>query len=284
LKQASGSRVRDWMDMTPADWMDTTPADWLELSRDMPRGEWMETTPGEWMDMTPGEWLRMAYGEWLDAPPSAWMRAIYRPAMAAWQTGLWQTGEGWRRERHGRGCDCDDCRRARKYGRRHRWRVKEKCPRCAPDPCQCYCCIGDVDLAVYARLDETRVIPILVENERRREKDITLHISEWTTRGGQAAPVTTSSLEPPEFTLAPCEAREVVLEVQIQGHAVRTGEGTSETSAQGQRRERPDVDECLVAIADLGLTGCDHRPLRIAVAVLPRDCDPYTVACDCGCC
>ena len=51
-----------------------------------------------------------------------------------------------------------------------------------------------------------------------------------------------------------------------------------------EARKLGDVDDCLVAVADLRLVGCDHRPLRIAVAILPRDCDPFRVSCGCTCC
>jgi hypothetical protein len=128
---------------------------------------------------------------------------------------------------------------------------------------------------VYARVGEERVIPIVVQNERRREKTIKLDLSDWSTRGGNPAGVTTALLEPREFTLEPCAERTVTLAVKVGADQAAT--------AKGEGRQ-PDVDDCTVAIADLRLEGCDHRPLRIAIAVLPRDCDPYTVTCGCGCC
>jgi hypothetical protein len=30
--------------------------------------------------------------------------------------------------------------------------------------------------------------------------------------------------------------------------------------------------------------GCDMKPLRIAVAILPVECGPYCIDCSCGCC
>jgi hypothetical protein len=132
-----------------------------------------------------------------------------------------------------------------------------------------------VDLAVYARVGEERVIPIVVENERRRERAIRLELSDWTTRGGRPSGVTTVLLEPTEFTLEPCGERKVMLTVRV---------SVAGAAADDERRMPADVDDCMVSIADLRLEGCDHRPLRIAIAVLPRDCDPYTVSCGCGCC
>jgi hypothetical protein len=43
------------------------------------------------------------------------------------------------------------------------------------------------------------------------------------------------------------------------------------------------VDECEVGYAALRAEGCFVRPLSIAVAVLPDDCDAYRRPCG-GCC
>ena len=137
-------------------------------------------------------------------------------------------------------------------------------------------------MVVYARVGEQRIIPLIVENERRREKTITAELGAWHTRGGGAAPVETVSFEPKSFSLAPCAQREILINVKI---AAPPQQQTSGASREGEAERGPlDVDACLVATADLTLTGCDHRPIRIAVAILPRDCDPFTVGCGCGCC
>lgn len=137
-------------------------------------------------------------------------------------------------------------------------------------------------MVIYARVGEQRVIPLVVENERRREKTITVELGAWHTRGGGAAPVETVSFEPKSFTLAPCAERELLIAVKIAAPQRPQTPGDSRDD-EAERRPR-DVDECLVAIADLTLTGCDHRPIRIAIAILPRDCDAFTVGCGCGCC
>jgi hypothetical protein len=170
---------------------------------------------------------------------------------------------------HPRGCRCREC-------------VERECGRCGPEPCECICCIGDVDLVVYTRVGEQRVIPIVVENERRREKSISVELSPWRTRGGGATPVDTVSVEPKSFTLPPCGEREVVVVARV-----RAPEAAASTQAvnvpEGQREPR-DVDACLVVTADLALVGCDHRPIRIAIAILPRDCDSFRIPCGCACC
>jgi hypothetical protein len=140
-----------------------------------------------------------------------------------------------------------------------------------------------VDLAVYARAGEQRVIPIVVENERRREKQITLDLSNWTSKGGKESPVSTALLTPPTFTLAPCEEKEILLVVKI-ADAGQAGGDQQQPGDNPDRSRLPDVDDCVVAVADLRLEGCDHRPLRIAVAILPRTCDPFRVECGCSCC
>ncbi|MGH8315274.1 MAG: hypothetical protein ACRETU_09015 [Steroidobacterales bacterium] len=209
--------------------------------------------------MTPSDWMKMGPSDWLDPTRS---EQLYRQFSGWWERnyGYWMRPtkpSDWSRPQRDESC----------------------CRRCAPDSCDCFCCIGDVDFAVYARVGEQRVIPIIVENERRREKQITVEFSGWTTRGGKVAPVDTVLLEPKTFTLVPCGEQKVALVVKIHDD----GQG-GEQPDEGGRRILPDVDECVVATADLRLVGCDHRPIRIAVAILPRYCDPYRVTCGCTCC
>lgn len=160
------------------------------------------------------------------------------------------------------------------------------CNTCASDDCHCQCCISDADLVVYARLGETRVVPLTLENNRRRERPIRLDLSNWTTLSGKAVPVQTVSLTPTEFTLAACEEREALLTIKI-GIPNADGniaDGESNTVIVGEGRRFTDLDECLVAYADLRVEGCENRPVRIAIAVLPRDCATYKIDCRCGCC
>ncbi|WP_406829327.1 hypothetical protein ABEG17_09995 [Pedococcus sp. KACC 23699] len=44
-----------------------------------------------------------------------------------------------------------------------------------------------------------------------------------------------------------------------------------------------DVDGCATAYADVRFEGC-ARPQRVALFVLPAECDAVDVGCDCGCC
>jgi hypothetical protein len=239
--------------------------------------------------------MEMVYGDYLTSTPTEVMDAAYREMARPWEE-MARTGGGYGRgprpgrhrghdHRHHHDCGCghdhhDDCG------------CEEPCPRCNPDPCQCQCCIPDADLVVYGRVGETRVIPIEIENERRRDKDLELELSGWSSPGGKPTGVRTLLLNPRQITLRPCEKAEVVLVVRLgdddQGDEA-VAQPKSRTDSDDERetpdRQRiPDVDDCSVAIADLRIEGCDHRPLRIGVAVLPRSCDPYTVSCGCSCC
>lgn len=168
--------------------------------------------------------------------------------------------------------------------------------RCYDDYCHCLCCIGDADLVVYAHLGERRVVPIEIENSRRREREIRLELSDWSSRGGRPTEISGQLVPPTEFTLAPCERREVLLVVNaVTGTAGATlgkvAQGdlpaereVEEREQEQERRRTPDVDECEVYYADLRVEGCDIRPVRIALVLLPRDCDPYEIDCHCGCC
>ncbi len=152
------------------------------------------------------------------------------------------------------------------------------------DPCHCRCCIVDADLVVYGRLGERRVVPLTVENRWRRERKIKMELSAFSARGGGASPVTGELLPPaPEFTLLPCGQQAVVLVIQstLPSSPAPKPDRPNESH---QTRALPDVDDCLVSYADLRVEGCEIRPLRMAVALLPRDCADYRIICRCECC
>jgi hypothetical protein len=250
--------LSDWLDMTPSDWMDQTMPGW----RDWSYGRLLQARPSEWWGMMTGQPGGPA------APPPT------RPGMRPRHHG--------HRYRHHWDCGCHE--------HREHWHRHNECGHCGHDPCECFCCIGDVDLAVYTRVAEERVIPVMIENERRREQEVTLDLSDWTTRGAKAASVETLLLEPKSFTLAPCGEQSVVLVVRINPDPASGDEADSpkaagkEASAPARRDHLGDVGGCETVTADLRLVGCDHRPIRIAVAILPRDCDPLRVPCGCACC
>ena len=164
------------------------------------------------------------------------------------------------------------------------------CPSCRSDPCACRCCVADCDLLIEARVGERRIIPVTIENHWRRERPIELELSSWT-RITDDVVVRGEILTETAFTLAPCGEAHSVIGVTV-GLGDRTTPSDTKANANPVRdgqdanaqRLLPDLDHCGVAYADLRIKGCDLRSIRIAVAVLPRDCDAYVVDCACGCC
>lgn len=174
-------------------------------------------------------------------------------------------GRGRGRTRNCERSDCDGC----------------DCEDCAPSSCDCLCCIGDVDLVVYTRVGERRVVPIEIHNPRRREREIDIELSSFTTRGGKPAGVVATLIGDGKVTLAPCATHELILVVNIATTEVNDGDDVMRR-ATGERVI--DVDDCLVAIADLRVVGCDMRAQRIALAILPRRCAAHEVECRSSCC
>ena len=261
-------RGGDWTTMTPSDWMGMTPTDWMSMVQQ----GWVNNPP---------EWMNQSYSDWISMKPADWLTMIYGSGS---QVGGRVSSGGHRGQYHHGGHFQDY--RCHEQRERQGWHERGcGCQRCGEDPCQCACCIGDVDFAIYSRVNEQRVIPIVLENDRRREKQVTLDLSPWTTRGGKAAPVTTVSLTPTNFTLAACGEQKITLLVSTTAQSDDPNNPNRQNPAGDSTRNEPaDVDDCLVATADLRLTGCDNRSIRIAVAILPRECDSYTVTCGCGCC
>jgi hypothetical protein len=287
--------VKPYTTDAPVDWMNTPAFDLLD--RLLPEG-WRDRSYSDLLRASPTDWMRWMYPQYAQqaagAPPYAglWPYAGMQGYPAPQQYGgapttapskqAWYDARPTHHPPHPRGCRCPKCCE------------RECCRHCGPDPCACYCCIGEVDFVVYARVGEQRVIPILVENERRREKDITVELSPWRTRGGGTAPVDTVAVTPKTFKLPPCGEKEVVVGVRVREPADTGNQAPASADTQAgisvttegrtPERELKDVDGCVVVTADLTLVGCDHRPIRIAVAILPRDCDPFRVTCGCGCC
>jgi hypothetical protein len=222
-----------------------------------------------------GRRVAPATGELLAAVSSSLGQTIGRMVAGMGEA----AGATARRRRHDHD-ECDGC-----HGHHDHEHDHDGCDDCHGDrdhDCRCRCCVGDADLLVYARFGERRVVPISLENRRRREREVQVSLSSFTTSGGKQAGVQGRLLPPTDFTLDPCADREVTL---LLAAAEADLEREEKDREEKDREEKlPDVDECEVAYADLRVVGCDVRPVRIAVAVLPRDCASYSVACGCGCC
>lgn len=172
-------------------------------------------------------------------------------------------------------------RREPKGSEKRRWHEDECGDPCHHDPCHCRCCIGDADFVAYARLGERRLLPIRLENHRRREREISLELSDWTTRSGKKVALKAEILPETKFKLEACGEKEIILAVEL-AQAAFDPAGNVDTAAG--RARLPDVDDCTVLYADLRVEGCEVRPLRFALAILPRDCYPFEIHCRCSCC
>ena len=202
---------------------------------------------------------------------------------------------------HREGCGCWECR-----GRRGGSTCGDRAHAhgCCAGPCDC--CVPDADVVVRARVGEVRVVPFRLHNPWRREREVTLEVGPWHPCGGDALEVR-ARLEDTSLTLAPCEDRVVRLLVTATG-STATGDTTTEhpgkpgqaDPAEGERARTVgdvgeeavrqvsvlrgvDVGSCSTAYADVRFEGC-ARPQRVALVVLPAECDPVDVACGCGCC
>ena len=152
-------------------------------------------------------------------------------------------------------------------------RHMHRCQDCEQNDCDCRCCVGEADLLVHARVGESRVVPLVIENDSHRERKIELELSDWESRSSQQElKISARLVSPSVFSLEPCSEEKVILVVQIA--QIRDSE----------KEAVNDVKGCQVYYADLRVKGCDIRPVRIALAVLARDCAPLEIECRCGCC
>ena len=158
--------------------------------------------------------------------------------------------------------------------------------------CHCECCVCDADVLIYGRCGELRRIPISFDNDSRREREVKLELGEFATAGGRKLGWQ-AQLSETTFKLKPCDSHTVILSVLI---VCRKGDqapapnpnanpASSDTGrlVGAATRDFGTVDECEVGYSPLRAEGCFVRPMNIAIAVLPDDCDSYHRSCG-GCC
>ena len=168
--------------------------------------------------------------------------------------------------------------------------------------CHCECCVCDADVLVHARCGEVRRIPLTFENDTRRDRPVTLELGKFVTSGGRDLGWA-AQLSETKFTLRPCDEHTVTLLVAIRCETEKPSPD-SEPNPGSTRPEatitavRPDsveglnalaqrfgrVDRCEVGYATIRAEGCLTRPVVVAIAVLPDDCDAYRHPCGCNCC
>jgi hypothetical protein len=176
--------------------------------------------------------------------------------------------------------------------------------------CHCECCVCDSDVLLHARCGEVRRIPLTFENDTRRDTPVTLTLEKFVTAGGRDLGWT-AALSETQFTLHPCDEHTVSLAVRIlcksdnqdtvpntNAPATPTEGGTknpnsgkiagassrSVSAFGGANDQFGSVDKCDVGYATIRAEGCLTRPIVVAIAVLPDDCDASRHGCGCGCC
>ena len=173
----------------------------------------------------------------------------------------------------------------------------------AAHDCRCECCIVDADYVVYARCFERRLVPIRdrerhaegprgrhARGERRAERRRPGAALEGHRPAGNHRSRSRRAA-PPRST---CSSRSAVatatttMEVKHDTKASRRSEGDrAAQAAEAASRtdvELADVDDCEVGYVTIRVDGCLIRPIVVAIAVLPRDCDAYHAGCSCSCC
>jgi hypothetical protein len=183
----------------------------------------------------------------------------------------------------------------------------------------CRCCVPDADVVLHARAGEQRVIPFLLHNPWRREREVTIAVGPWRVCNAGRLEVRSVVDAEESLTLQPCEKRVVRLLVLVRGTCDETQDPKNDTVVDqeaGTKGGKPstgktagatsadntagadaarllstaegkrfgcDVESCTSAYADVRFEGC-ARPQRVAVVVHPASCDAVELPCDCDCC
>ena len=151
----------------------------------------------------------------------------------------------------------------------------------------CHCCVPEADVLVHARAGERRVIPFLLRNHWRREREVSLAVGKWQMRDPVGLEVQAVFDTGQSLTLRPCERRVVRLMVVVNGicdngkEPDKTPDSTGDEMGAGQFG--CDVESCVSAYADVRFEGC-ARPQRVGVVLHPAICEAVELPCDCGCC
>jgi hypothetical protein len=120
-------------------------------------------------------------------------------------------------------------------------------------------------------------VPITYENETRRTRPVTLTLDKFVTAGGRDLKWD-ARLSESQFTLTACGQHTVTVTVEVRCEVAQPSDSNIVVDQTGT------VDHCEVGYATLRAEGCTVRPIVIAVAVLPTDCDSYRQPCaDCCC-
>ena len=159
--------------------------------------------------------------------------------------------------------------RSERHGHEHHGHEHHGHERCTCEGgCRCGCGSRDADLVLVARVGERRIVPLSLHNEWRRERAITVSVSAFRPCDPCAEDVEIAVTTAPhgEITLPPCSRTVVDVIVTL----------------PDKNREKKPLTCCTTLYGDISTDGC-ARPVRLAVVVLPAECDAHEVDC-CGCC
>jgi hypothetical protein len=156
--------------------------------------------------------------------------------------------------------------------------------------------VPEADIVLRVRAGERRVVPFTLRNEMRRDREVSLQVGPFHPCAGDELVVKAKFVEGEKLTLEPCEHRQVHLLVSAgpakarelaTGTVGRTKPDLEHGAVGGEvvvvELAYDDVERCSTAYADVRFEGCG-RPMRLAVVVVPSECDAVDVPCGCGCC
>jgi len=230
---------------------------------------------------------------WTDAMQQWWDQShtAFEPWKQAWETGIpgvpgWTTGmrSGHHHPHDSRShpghvsCECQSCRR--ESGRCESGRCEShKCGN------QCHWCVPDADVLLHARAGEKRIVPFLLRNPWRCEREVSLAVGPWQVCNGGRLEVQSGFDAGESLKLQPCEKRVVRLMVGLRG-ICDDGKELKETpdtkNDQKGGQFTCEVESCVSAYADVRFEGC-ARPQRVGIVVHPAICDAVELPCECGC-
>jgi hypothetical protein len=212
--------------------------------------------------------LQTGYSNLYSNPASA-MQPVANALSTMIPSGPTYQPESWQHERH-------HDRHHHHHG--HHYRYEHECGcgcDCCEDECGCDCCISCcADVVEYAHCGETRRIPIVFDNDTRREREITLELGNFATDSGLDVGWK-PTITPEKFKLAPCGHTTVVLTVEV---------NCSKLAQREADQRVVDIESCKVVYATLRAEGCTVCPIVIAIAVQPERCDAHHTSCLCSCC
>jgi hypothetical protein len=225
---------------------------------------------------------------WNDAMQQWWdqSQTAFEPWRQAWETALpgapgrtagmpshHHDTHDSRSHRGHEPCGCQSCR-------------CQSCE-CGSHECgnRCHCCVPDADVLLHAQAGETRVVPFMLRNPWRREREVSLAVGPWQVSDGGRLEVQSSFDAGESLTLQPCEKRVVRLMVGLRAVSDDGKEHKSTPHTkndQGGGQSSCDVGSCVSAYADVRFEGC-ARPQRVGIVVRPSICDAVELPCECGC-